>query len=75
MHVISLYLLLYACAATFDVMCVKKNRGNQTGPYTIIHQHTVSATVYTCHLSLGFYVKFFFGLRMHFCHSLGDFPS
>jgi hypothetical protein len=24
MHVISLYLVLHACAATFDVTCVKK---------------------------------------------------
>jgi hypothetical protein len=31
-HTISLYLVLHACAATFDVMCVKKNRDNQTGP-------------------------------------------
>jgi hypothetical protein len=36
MHVISLYLVLRACAATFDVMCVKKNRGNQTGPKFIL---------------------------------------
>jgi hypothetical protein len=32
MYVISLYLVLNACAATFDVMYVKKNRGNQMGP-------------------------------------------
>jgi hypothetical protein len=32
MQVISLYLVLHACAATFDVMAVKKNWGNQTGP-------------------------------------------
>jgi hypothetical protein len=31
MHVISLYLVLHACAAIFDMMCVKKNKGNQTG--------------------------------------------
>jgi hypothetical protein len=30
-HVINLYLVLYACTATFDVMCVKKHRDNQTG--------------------------------------------
>jgi hypothetical protein len=35
MHVISLYLVLHACAATFDVMCVKKNRDNKTGPYVL----------------------------------------
>jgi hypothetical protein len=38
MHVISLYLVLHACAATFDVMCVKKNRGNQTGPKYAAHK-------------------------------------
>jgi hypothetical protein len=32
MHIISLYLVLHACAATFDVMRVKKNKGNQAGP-------------------------------------------
>jgi hypothetical protein len=31
MHVISLYLLLYACAATFDVMCVKKTEATKRG--------------------------------------------
>jgi hypothetical protein len=31
MHVISLYLVLNACATTFDMMCVQKIRGNQTG--------------------------------------------
>jgi hypothetical protein len=31
MHVISLYLVLYACVATFDVMCVKKTETTKRG--------------------------------------------
>jgi hypothetical protein len=32
MHVISLYLVFHACAATFYMICVKKKQGNQTEP-------------------------------------------
>jgi hypothetical protein len=31
MHIISLYLVLHTYTTTFDVLCVKKNRNNQTG--------------------------------------------
>jgi hypothetical protein len=31
MHIISLYLVLHACAATFDVMCVKKIKATKRG--------------------------------------------
>jgi hypothetical protein len=31
MHVISLYLVLHACAAIFDVMCVKKTEATKRG--------------------------------------------
>jgi hypothetical protein len=31
MHVISLYLVLHTCAATFDVMCVKKTEATKRG--------------------------------------------
>jgi hypothetical protein len=31
MHVISLYLVLHACATTFDVMCVKKTEATKQG--------------------------------------------
>jgi hypothetical protein len=31
MHVISLYLILHACAATFDVMRVKKTKATKEG--------------------------------------------
>jgi hypothetical protein len=36
MHVISLYLILHACTATFDVMCVKKTETTKWGlkPYS-----------------------------------------
>jgi hypothetical protein len=31
MHVISLYLVLHVCAATFDVMCIKKTEATKQG--------------------------------------------
>jgi hypothetical protein len=36
MYIISLYLVFYVNAATFNVICVKKNGANQTGPKLLV---------------------------------------